>query len=200
MAIRAMYHPTMIDENDFSAEGGCACAGVRYRITSRPMFVSCCHCRSCQRAIGAGFVTWVAVKTEQFDVTKGKVTYCETSPGMHRGFCGRCGSSLSSYGDDWEDTFVTAASLENTGQHRISFVAEDELLNTNASDPFEFLFTLDTIDPTVDNPIDNQTTDEDIDLIEFIELNDVFSDDQPTLIFTVASALGNSLEFAMIFP
>jgi hypothetical protein len=34
-------------------EGGCACAAVRYRLGSAPMFVHCCHCRDCQRQINA---------------------------------------------------------------------------------------------------------------------------------------------------
>jgi len=27
-------------------EGACTCSAVRYRMTSKPMFVHCCHCRS----------------------------------------------------------------------------------------------------------------------------------------------------------
>jgi hypothetical protein len=30
-------------------EGGCSCAAVRYRLTSAPLFVHCCHCLNCQR-------------------------------------------------------------------------------------------------------------------------------------------------------
>jgi hypothetical protein len=37
-------------------EGGCACARVRYRLASEPMFVHCCHCRDCQRQTGSAFV------------------------------------------------------------------------------------------------------------------------------------------------
>jgi hypothetical protein len=36
-------------------EGGCDCRAVRYRMTSRPMIVHCCHCRWCQRESGALF-------------------------------------------------------------------------------------------------------------------------------------------------
>jgi GNAT superfamily N-acetyltransferase len=36
-------------------EGGCDCRRVRYRMTSEPMFVHCCHCRWCQRETGASF-------------------------------------------------------------------------------------------------------------------------------------------------
>ncbi|HMC17068.1 MAG TPA: aldehyde-activating protein, partial [Albitalea sp.] len=31
--------------NDDSFEGRCTCGQVRYRMTSKPMFVHCCHCR-----------------------------------------------------------------------------------------------------------------------------------------------------------
>src|SRR4051812_17077729 len=37
-------------------EGGCACGAVRYRLTSAPMFVNCCHCTDCQRQVGSAFV------------------------------------------------------------------------------------------------------------------------------------------------
>ena len=34
-------------------DGGCTCRHVRYRMTTRPLFVHCCHCRWCQRETGA---------------------------------------------------------------------------------------------------------------------------------------------------
>ena len=36
-------------------EGGCTCRAVRYRLTSKPLFVNCCHCRWCQRESGSAF-------------------------------------------------------------------------------------------------------------------------------------------------
>jgi hypothetical protein len=39
-----------------TAEGGCSCRAVRYRISGAPMFVHCCHCRWCQRETGSAFV------------------------------------------------------------------------------------------------------------------------------------------------
>jgi hypothetical protein len=41
---------------DATLEGGCACGAVRYRLTSEPMFVHCCHCLNCQRQTGSAFV------------------------------------------------------------------------------------------------------------------------------------------------
>lgn len=96
-------------------DGGCLCGAVRYSFHSNPTYAAHCHCRSCQRAIGAGFVTWVGVKPENFHLVHGEVKYCETSPGVQRGFCGRCGSSLTYGGDDWTDISITAASLDDPG-------------------------------------------------------------------------------------
>jgi len=94
-------------------EGGCLCGATRYVLRGDPTYSAHCHCRSCQRAIGAGFVTWVGVKPGNFEVTKGEITFCATSPGVRRGFCGRCGSSLTFAGDGWTDIGVTAASLDD---------------------------------------------------------------------------------------
>lgn len=96
-------------------DGGCLCGAVRYRLRGAPTYAGNCHCRSCQRAVGAGFVTWVGAKPEDFEVTKGEIALCETSPGVWRGFCGRCGSSLTFGGDDWTDVAVTAATLDDPG-------------------------------------------------------------------------------------
>ena len=39
----------------FPLDGGCDCRRVRFRMTTRPLFVHCCHCRWCQRESGASF-------------------------------------------------------------------------------------------------------------------------------------------------
>ena len=93
--------------------GGCLCGAVRYRIHGPFTYCGNCHCRSCQRATGAGFVTWVGVKPENLEVSKGEIAYCETSPGIMRGFCGRCGSSLTYGGEGRNDIGVTAATLDD---------------------------------------------------------------------------------------
>ena len=93
-------------------KGGCLCGAVRYTIHGAPTYSAHCHCRSCQRAAGAGFVTWVGVAPENLQVTEGAIASCETSPGVKRGFCARCGSSLTYAGEGWTEIGVTAASLD----------------------------------------------------------------------------------------
>ena len=123
---------------DIKHEGGCLCGGVRYQINGGFTYAAHCHCRSCQRAAGAGFVTWVGSKPENFMVIKGEIRTCETSPGVNRGFCGLCGTSLTYTGDDWTDVGVTAASLDDPSvarpetnvylNHRQPWVVIDENL------------------------------------------------------------------------
>lgn len=75
--------------------GGCLCGAVRYTIHGAPDWSAHCHCRSCQRAIGAAFATWVGARKENFEVTEGQLAICHSSPGVERGFCVRCGTSLT---------------------------------------------------------------------------------------------------------
>lgn len=53
-------------------EGGCACGGVRYRLTARPFAVHCCHCRSCQRETGSAFVLNGLIEAAQVELLQGK--------------------------------------------------------------------------------------------------------------------------------
>jgi hypothetical protein len=49
-------------------EGGCACGAVRYRLTSEPLFVHCCHCLNCQRQTGSAFVINLLIEAERVQV------------------------------------------------------------------------------------------------------------------------------------
>ncbi len=96
-------------------EGGRFCGAVRYALPGAPTYSAHCHCRSCQRALGAGFATWSGVKPENFQVTKGQIAIYEPSPGVRRGFCQNCGTSLTYAGDDWSDAAVLSATLDDPG-------------------------------------------------------------------------------------
>ena len=54
-------------------EGGCACGAVRYRMTSPPMFVHCCHCHDCQRQTGTAFVLNALIEADRLIVLTGDV-------------------------------------------------------------------------------------------------------------------------------
>ena len=52
-------------------DGGCACGEVRYRLTSEPLFVHCCHCLNCQRQTGSAFVINVLIEEARVEVLEG---------------------------------------------------------------------------------------------------------------------------------
>jgi hypothetical protein len=59
-----------VDEG-YPLEGGCTCSAVRYRLTTKPMFVHCCHCRWCQRETGASFALNALIEAEFVEVLQG---------------------------------------------------------------------------------------------------------------------------------
>ena len=54
-------------------EGGCTCGAVRYRMTSRPLIVHCCHCSWCQRQSGSAFAVNALIEADRVEVLKGSV-------------------------------------------------------------------------------------------------------------------------------
>jgi hypothetical protein len=52
-------------------EGGCACGAVRYRLTSEPLFIHCCHCLNCQRQTGSAFVINALIEADRVEVLSG---------------------------------------------------------------------------------------------------------------------------------
>jgi hypothetical protein len=55
----------------FTAEGGCTCRALRYRLTRAPMIVHCCHCRWCQRETGTAFALNALIETSALELLCG---------------------------------------------------------------------------------------------------------------------------------
>ena len=55
-----------------SPEGGCSCGAVRYRLTSEPLFVHCCHCLNCQRQTGSAFAINVLIEADRVELLAGE--------------------------------------------------------------------------------------------------------------------------------
>jgi hypothetical protein len=53
-------------------DGGCTCRAVRYRMTSKPLVVHCCHCRWCQRETGASFALNAAIEADRVVLLEGQ--------------------------------------------------------------------------------------------------------------------------------
>jgi hypothetical protein len=74
--------------------GRCQCGDVRYEISQPAVGTGVCHCRMCQRAIGASLDAWTAFPREAVRFTNSSPKYYKSSLIAERGFCANCGSSL----------------------------------------------------------------------------------------------------------
>ncbi|UYN93898.1 MAG: GFA family protein [Enhydrobacter sp.] len=71
LPFRAMLWGDTMSGNE-TFEGGCTCRQVRYRMTSRPMFVHCCHCRWCQRETGTAFALNAMIEADRVELLSGQ--------------------------------------------------------------------------------------------------------------------------------
>ena len=79
--------------------GRCLCGAVRFVASGPPKRVYWCHCESCRRHTGAPVSVFVAYDRADYTVTEGEITRFESTPGRTtRGFCARCGSTLTCEG------------------------------------------------------------------------------------------------------
>ena len=89
----------MTESLDF--EGRCTCGGVRYRMTSAPLFVHCCHCRWCQRETGASFALNAMIESDRVVLDRGAPELVDTPSNSGKGQkiarCPQCRIALWSH-------------------------------------------------------------------------------------------------------
>jgi len=73
------------NDQDFVVDGGCTCRAVRYRMTSRPLFVHCCHCRWCQRETGASFALNAMIEADRVVLLQGTPEVVNTPSNSGKG-------------------------------------------------------------------------------------------------------------------
>ena len=119
-------------------EGGCACGAVRYRLTSEPLFVHCCHCLNCQRQTGSAFVVNLLIEADRVELLAGEPQPVDaprddgTSQRIFR--CPNCQIAVfSEYGRP-EVRFVRAGTLDDP-----SSVAPDVHIYTKSKVPWVVL-------------------------------------------------------------
>ena len=66
-------------------EGSCTCRSVRYRMTSRPLFVNCCHCTWCQRETGSAFAINALIEADRVVLLRGAVDVVDTPSASGKG-------------------------------------------------------------------------------------------------------------------
>ena len=75
--------------------GHCLCRAIAYEFDGEPRWVAHCHCDSCRRANSAAVATYLCVEIEQFKYLQGEPAVFESSAGVRRYFCPRCGSPMA---------------------------------------------------------------------------------------------------------
>ncbi|MNZ28207.1 glutathione-dependent formaldehyde-activating enzyme [compost metagenome] len=79
-------------------KGSCLCNSVQYEIHGELGPIVMCHCSRCRKANGSAFATNAPVNAADFHLIHGQDALAEyqSSPGVFRVFCGKCGSPLYS--------------------------------------------------------------------------------------------------------
>jgi hypothetical protein len=99
-------------------DGHCTCGAVRYRLTDRPLFVHCCHCRWCQRETGSAFALNAMIESDRLQLLQGQPEVVLTPSASGKGQkivrCPACRVALWSHyaGAGESVSFVRVGTLE----------------------------------------------------------------------------------------
>ena len=105
-------------QRDSPHDGGCTCRYVRYRMTTAPLFVHCCHCRWCQRETGSAFALNAMIEADRVLLLEGEVAALETPSNSGKGQrisrCPKCQVAVWSnyYGAGESVRFVRVGTLD----------------------------------------------------------------------------------------
>jgi len=103
-------------------KGGCHCGYIRYEIAGVPFDADFCHCRDCQVTIGAPVSAWMDFKKEQVRWTAAMPAEYASSETIRRGFCPKCGSSLSYRSTQYPDYMtLSIVSLDDPNLFRPNY-------------------------------------------------------------------------------
>lgn len=97
-------------------EGCCQCGAVSYESDAEPMIVFNCHCRHCQMASGAPYVTAVAINQSDARVNGDTMSHTVTSDlghTVHRYHCPACGTYVYGVTEGFQATAFNAVTLKD---------------------------------------------------------------------------------------
>ncbi len=94
--------------------GRCLCGAVTYEYSGAELWHGHCHCESCRRNCSAAIVSFFGVPRTAYSFTGSAPAIYESSPGVRRLFCSRCGTPMAYDADRFPDEFhFYAASLDD---------------------------------------------------------------------------------------
>jgi hypothetical protein len=103
-------------------EGHCTCRTVRYRMTSRPLIVHCCHCTWCQRESGASFALNAVIEADRVMLLEGApesvATPTQSGKGQKILRCPQCKVAVWSHypGGGDQISFIRVGTLEHPAE------------------------------------------------------------------------------------
>ena len=100
-------------------EGGCLCGAIRYRATQGPLRGVICHCTMCRRHSGAPALAFVHFAAHAFRWIGEEPARYRSSERAERGFCPRCGSTLTMHEEELTDRVQVCVGRANA----LSFVS-----------------------------------------------------------------------------
>ena len=96
--------------------GGCQCGAVRYALKADPTSAGICHCRMCQKALGAPFGTFSGVSRADLEWTRGTPSTYRSSSLAERGYCEKCGTPLTYDFLDGNRITISVYTLDRPGE------------------------------------------------------------------------------------
>ncbi|CUH49252.1 GFA family protein [Ruegeria atlantica] len=76
-------------------KGGCICGAVRYEVNAPAISTGYCHCSCCRKFSGSAVNAWTAFPVSAVRFLDEEPVYFATTPIAKRGFCAKCGASLT---------------------------------------------------------------------------------------------------------
>ena len=84
----------------------CLCGGIQIRVGGKVGPIVYCHCSRCRKAGGSAFGANADVRSKYWSISGERlVTEFESSPGVFRAFCSRCGSPIYSRREGDPETY-----------------------------------------------------------------------------------------------
>ena len=96
-------------------KGHCLCKDVAWCYEKTGKIWAChCHCKDCTRQCAAPIVSFIGVSLAKFQWTGAKSAIFNSSKGVRRHFCKRCGTPMAFDADHYQgEIYLYAATLED---------------------------------------------------------------------------------------
>ncbi len=92
-----------LNQMNTALKGACLCGSVQFKTIMNPSWVGICHCTSCRKATGGAINGACGFPKSSVNLKGNSLRYFESSPGVRRGFCSKCGTSLSYENALWSE-------------------------------------------------------------------------------------------------